>query len=608
MELTMIKTFKQTIKNLYYWIKEKLVRLKKWIILIIFGAAVVAAPLLPPQISDIALEKIQSKYEASELKGKYRLEKTAFILDAVNENAIQAEVGNKNLDEFVPELTLRKWDDEVNFKVKYKHSTKKDKQKVDIENRKIKWKGEKTEVHYYEMKKGELLLGQELEHDVYEVEVLLLEKPDTNIVEFDIETKGLAFYYQPAVLKDYETYLDRVLDIVLEENPETVLDFGGGTGELAKQLIENGVKATVNDISQEAYDNRVVDDFILGDIFEELSKMDDNSYDLIIDVGVLKYIETERANELVSEIKRVSKKSIHFLGAGAWNPSDVDYLVAESDYTFWNNKFSVGEDEADVYKLSLNYRPENIVGSYAVYHESKAGDYSKMGLKNYRAGKAFHIYRPKIIDSAGTEVWGKLNITDNLLTVEIPQEFLDTCQYPVIVDPTFGYDSSGDTTHGGSGLTPSGGNVYASKFSAASGGTATSISVYTGKQSGSNSLNVRCGIYNSSRNLITNGRTNETAGVGADSWLALNFTTNPSFSSGDNWLAFFGNYGGPPYGDPLANVYYDTGDANQGVTDTGETYPTFPDPIDAGSSTNLYSIYCTYTAGGAEERRMFLTQ
>ena len=158
--------------------------------------------VLPPNIPDIALEKIQADYHASELKDKYRLEKTAFILDAVDENAIQAEVGNKNSDSFEPSLTLRKWNDEVNFKVKYKHAEKEKDQKVDIENKKIKWKGKKTEVHYYDIKKGELLHDKILESDVFEVEVILLEKPDTNIVGFDIETTGLSFYYQPELTQE----------------------------------------------------------------------------------------------------------------------------------------------------------------------------------------------------------------------------------------------------------------------------------------------------------------------------------------------------------------------------------------------------------------------
>ncbi len=38
------------------------------------------------------------------------------------------------------------------------------------------------------------------------------------------------------------------------------------------------------------------------------------------------------------------------------------------------------------------YRPENVVGSYAVYHSTKKNDYSKISGKNYRTGKAFHTF------------------------------------------------------------------------------------------------------------------------------------------------------------------------------------------------------------------------
>jgi len=45
------------------------------------------------------------------------------------------------------------------------------------------------------------------------------------------------------------------------------------------------------------------------------------------------------------------------------------------------------------------FRPDNVIGSYAVYHESKSGNYEAFpNGKNYMTGKAFHIYRPKIID------------------------------------------------------------------------------------------------------------------------------------------------------------------------------------------------------------------
>jgi hypothetical protein len=62
---------------------------------------------------------------------------------------------------------------------------------------------------------------------------------------------------------------------------------------------------------------------------------------------------------------------------------------------------------------SVNHRSENIVGSYAAYYkDEKSGDFSQMGGKNYKAGKAFHIYRPKIFDAAKNEIWGELKIPE----------------------------------------------------------------------------------------------------------------------------------------------------------------------------------------------------
>ena len=447
----MIKTLKQTIKNLYYWIKQKLIRFKNWIILIIFGAVVIAAPpILLPNIPDIALENIQAKYEASNIQNKYRLEKTAFILDAIDENAIQAEVGNKNSDSFEPSLTLRKWDNETNFKVKYKHSEKEKDQKVDIEDKKIKWKGEKTEVHYYDIKKGELLHDKVLEHDVFEVEVLLLEKPDTNIVGFDIETKGLVFNYQP---------------------------------ELTQEEIDEGA-----------------------------------------------------------------------------------------------------------------FRPENVIGSYAVYHESKQGDYSKMGLKNYRAGKAFHIYRPKIIDSAGTEVWGELNITDNLLTVAIPQEFLDNAVYPVrhAAGLTFGYTTGGSSNFfEGTGYLTTAGITYAPGQD----GVGVSMSIY----GIASAHQFRLVIYDNTSLVRGTAATNFVSGP---NWATANLTSSVDvFNATNYYLVYTIN--------DSSTLYYDTAGAVYGKYTSFTFSNSFPATVSwstSGSRNWKYSIYCTYTAEEAEARRMFLTQ
>lgn len=94
----------------------------------------------------------------------------------------------------------------------------------------------------------------------------------------------------------------------------------------------------------------------------------------------------------------------------------------------------------------ISTRPANVNGSYAVYYkDGKAGDFSKSGGKNYKTGKAFHIYRPEIFDANGIKVWGEMNYNNGILMVTVPQDFLNKAVYPVIVDPTFGYTSIGAT-------------------------------------------------------------------------------------------------------------------------------------------------------------------
>jgi hypothetical protein len=88
-------------------------------------------------------------------------------------------------------------------------------------------------------------------------------------------------------------------------------------------------------------------------------------------------------------------------------------------------------------------RPENVVGSYAVYHKTKRDHV--IGQTNYATGKAFHIYRPKVWDADGNEIWAELSYADGTLSVTVPQSFLDSAVYPVRVDPTFGYTSLGAT-------------------------------------------------------------------------------------------------------------------------------------------------------------------
>ena len=88
-------------------------------------------------------------------------------------------------------------------------------------------------------------------------------------------------------------------------------------------------------------------------------------------------------------------------------------------------------------------RPENVVGSYAVYMEKPGTNW--VGGKEYKAGKFGHIYRPHLYDSNGLEAWGDLHIEDGIYEVTIPQEFLDKAVFPIKSNDTFGYTTIGSS-------------------------------------------------------------------------------------------------------------------------------------------------------------------
>lgn len=96
-------------------------------------------------------------------------------------------------------------------------------------------------------------------------------------------------------------------------------------------------------------------------------------------------------------------------------------------------------------------RPDKVVGSYALYHQTMAGDYTAFGLDNYKAGKFGHIYRPWLLDANGQGVWGELNIDPikQLLTVTMPIDFYNSCAWPVrqAAGLEFGYQTIGASTN-----------------------------------------------------------------------------------------------------------------------------------------------------------------
>lgn len=266
-------------------------------------------------------------------------------------------------------------------------------------------------------------------------------------------------------------------------------------------------------------------------------------------------------------------------------------------------------------------RPENVIGSYAVYTSEKK--INNVEGKEYKTGKVGHIFRPKIIDSAGTEVWGKLNIDSKkgILSVEIPQEFLDKAVYPVkhASGLTFGYTSAGGSSFD-IGMDQSGFHyTYRRGYVVAgSAGTLDSISAYMkGSTSFTNTATVLLSIPNnpSSGNHSKLAKIERTDLALTTTLTKYDFTASSEALSSVNYLLnILGN------DNPGLNKHIYAAYDNATIVYTSEArngssyyYATLRDEDPWSNSLNSegtapkISIYATYTPP-ASARRIIITE
>ncbi|MEX0931889.1 MAG: FG-GAP-like repeat-containing protein [Candidatus Paceibacterota bacterium] len=232
------------------------------------------------------------------------------------------------------------------------------------------------------------------------------------------------------------------------------------------------------------------------------------------------------------------------------------------------------------------YRPKHIVGSYAVYHKEKVGYVE--GKKDYGTGKLFHIYRPKIIDVDGKTVWGTLTYDNSVLTVVVPQDFLDTATYPVAVDPTFGYETAGGTT-----VDLNSNEVRVSSSTVPIDmDTVEKLTLYVSDPGGY----FKGIIYKLDDTFEANGLGAEVSPIGwGGGWVDTAFSIEPSLASGT--VYYLGGIGGAS----KSRMYYDSGVTNQAKYDDSISYTSpssLTSPIHDARKYSVYATYSTTTGGG----------
>lgn len=251
-------------------------------------------------------------------------------------------------------------------------------------------------------------------------------------------------------------------------------------------------------------------------------------------------------------------------------------------------------------------RPPEIEGSYAVYHKTLKNH--QIGKENYATGKVMHIPRPQVwsMSTPETKVWADMNYDNGNLCVTVPQDFLDKAEYPVRVDPTFGYTTLGASV--GTMCSPTATIIrYGEAVAMPENGTLTTLSVGSKAFTGTDTavsftafINTKdSGNANSHGELTKSQRTDISLTTTA-TW--YDFSASASLVSGTNYVL------GAVCDEDTANTNMRTlRDAAGSTTSYSETFGNntysttaqeTPWTSGAGSTGQRYSFYATYTAGG----------
>lgn len=259
----------------------------------------------------------------------------------------------------------------------------------------------------------------------------------------------------------------------------------------------------------------------------------------------------------------------------------------------WSDEFqgNITVTETEVWRGSdrVVHRPENVVGSYAVYHSYKKNHIE--GQTNYMAGKAFHIPRPQPIDSEGKKVWADLLIENEKATITIPWKFLDEAVYPIYhaTGLTFGYTTVGSTTQtdGGDEMT---GYFHTSPATADMTGDDITIHAHDNGNAGPfKGVLLTAGDGLIITNGVGTGTTLPTQGAFPNGdWVTSSFGTSPDIAASTSYTIAFISQNG-------LEVSKDTGDANQQPFDNSNDYAV-PENMGAASTGNTkWSAYVNYS-------------
>ncbi len=341
---------------------------------------------------------------------------------------------------------------------------------------------------------------------------------DGNFIKF-------LFYFE-SPLNNYD-FLSETREYL--KNFEVVISFAG-LRELNKNIDISFAEKVVENIAKEL-DLNLKEDSITKEEVEIVNSLKDN---LKSEEWILH--STRKGIDKKTKLNQIEKFEVELVLKEKPNTNLFEYKINSENLVFWYQGELTEEEKEEGFN-----RPENIIGSYAVYHKNHDKFFSEEEVNKYKLGKAFHIYRPKIIDASGNEIWGKLRIDQErgILSIEVSQEFLDNANYPVKVDPTFGFEEAGHNDWEVNSRII--GTFYQFPDQLGVNGEGLSISVFLiDSKNYCKIREIKCGIYQSDYTFLNNSTATTSAEVcGQGNFHEVPFTdlnNKPFFESGEEYL------------------------------------------------------------------------
>jgi len=101
----------------------------------------------------------------------------------------EVEVGDIKLANFEPQVKIKRWGNEANFSIRLLDAAP-GQATLAVDKEKVVWAKGDREAHFYAQ-------GFGVDNGAFELEVVLLSKPTSNVISFSIQSKLLKFLYQP---------------------------------------------------------------------------------------------------------------------------------------------------------------------------------------------------------------------------------------------------------------------------------------------------------------------------------------------------------------------------------------------------------------------------